>query len=79
MTGVDTGCTKFSAQKRCICPGGTEGIRDKEIEDKGEGKGTGRGRRGICPEDKGLPLNRGKTDVAHRQIAVNEGKRGTPC
>lgn len=36
--------TKFSAQRRLICPRGTGG-RDKgqiqEIEEKGEGKGTG--------------------------------------
>ena len=32
----------------------------------------------MSPEDKGLPLDREETDVAHRQMAVYKGKGGNP-
>ena len=39
----------------------------------------GRGEMGICSGgDKGLPLDREETDVAHRQMQVYKGKRGNP-
>ena len=35
---------------------------------------------GVGPwnDDKGLPLDREETDIAHRQMAVYKGKKGTP-
>ena len=49
----------------------------QEIEDEGEGEGNkGEGRRVFVLEwDKGLPLDREETDVAHRQMAVYKGTR----
>lgn len=49
-------------------------------QDEGEeGKEQGR-EQGYLPwRDKGLPLDREETDVAHRQMAVYKGKRETSC
>lgn len=39
-------------------------------------KGTkDRGRVFVLEQDKGLPLDREKTDMAHRQMAIYKGKR----
>ena len=44
-------------------------------------KGPGRGGRNIFPkveQDKGLPLEREKTDMAHRKMVVYKGRRRNP-
>ena len=49
----------------------------QEIEDEGEGEGNKeKGAVVFVLEDKGLPLDREETDVAHRQLAVYKGTRG---
>jgi len=55
------------------------GNKRQEIEDEGEGEGN-EGERGgaFAPEDKVLPLDREKTDMAYREMAVYKGKRGNP-
>jgi hypothetical protein len=72
--------TKFSAQRRFICPRGTEGRykgQRQEIEGEGERKGTreGVGGRVFVLEHKGLLLSRQETHV-HRQMAVYKVKMG---
>ena len=50
---------------------------EKEIENEREGnKKKGQGY--LSQRNKGLPLEKGETDVAHRQLAVYKGKRGNP-
>ena len=49
----------------------------KEIGIMEKGKGTRkRGERYLSQRDKGLPLDRGETVMAHRQTAVYKGKGG---
>lgn len=44
-----------------------------------KGKGTrGRGNRCLSQRDKGWPLDREETDVAHGQMAIYQSKRGNP-
>lgn len=55
----------------------------KETRDQGEGEGAGpmERRNGYLfggGDDKGLPLDRGETDLTHRQMAIYKGKRGNP-
>lgn len=58
-----------------------QGIRDErqERENEEEERYKGKGR-GVCALewDKGLPLAREKTDVAHKQMAVYKGTRKNP-
>ena len=59
---------------------GTGKMEDPKMgeKDKVEGKGNKRGGRVICLErGQKLPLDGWETDVAHRQMAVYKGKRGT--
>jgi len=58
----------FSAQRRKRA-----GTRDKEGD-----RGGGRGGRAFALEDKGLPLGREETEMAHRKRAVYKGTRGNP-
>jgi hypothetical protein len=45
-----------------------------------KGKGTReRGKEYLSQKDKGLPLSREDTDMAHRQMAVYKIKMGNPC
>ena len=45
-----------------------------------KGKGTRRGSISLGKEqDKGLPLGREETDVAHGKMAVYKGTRGSLC
>ena len=71
--------TKFSAQRRFIFLGRTKG---RELETRTGDRGNGRrGReqgRDLHQRDKGLPLDREETDMAHRQMVVYKGKRGNP-
>lgn len=46
------------------------------IEDEGEEE-QGRGRGSICPR-VGLPLDRGKTHIAHKKITVYKRAKGNP-
>ena len=48
------------------------GMREKGKGHKGKGEGV------FVSEDKGLPLDRGETDMAHRQKVVYKGKGGKP-
>ena len=62
----------------------------KEIEDKGEGEGKmekekeerrrekGKGQGYLSQRDKGLPLDRKETDMAHRKMAVYKSKMENP-
>lgn len=44
------------------------------------GKGTGeRGKGYLSQGNKGVPLDRDETDIAHRQMAFYKGNKGTPC
>ena len=54
-------------------------IRDKERRwRKREKSERNKGRRGyLCQGHKGLSLDREKTDKAHRQMALDNGKRET--
>ena len=47
--------------------------------DEGEGEGNKGERKDVfVQEDKGLPLDNEETDVAHRQMEVYKGNRGSP-
>ena len=50
------------------------GIRDKDMRQRTRVKEQKRGVGVFVPEDKGQPLDREETDVAHRQIAIYKGK-----
>ena len=51
----------------------------EEIEDKQEGDQTReRGWEYLSQRDKGLPLHRGETDMAHSQMTGYKGKMGNP-
>ena len=41
-----------------------------------KGKGKRERWQEFFPEDKGLPLSREETDVAHRKLVAYKGKRG---
>lgn len=76
--------TKFSAERKFICPRGT-GAGDKRkrqaIEDEGEDEGIKGGSRGIFQglgENKRLLLDRGETDMTYRKIVLYKGKGGNP-
>lgn len=74
--------TKFSAQ-RFLCPRETKSRAKKqsqEIEDEREGEGNkGEGAGIFVPEeDKGRPLDREETDMAHGKMVVYKGKGGNP-
>ena len=72
--------TKFSSQRRFICPRGQSrwNRRQKqEIKDEGDGEGN-KGEVFVQKEVKGLPLDRKETDMAHRQMAIYKCKRGNP-
>ena len=81
MVSVEAHETKFSAQRRFICPRRIEsrGKRQRpEIEEKGARKNNGGGSRIFVLEDKGLPLDREARDVAHREMMVCKGKGRNP-
>lgn len=51
----------------------------KEIEDEGKGEGDkGKGTGYLSQRDRGPPLNREETVMAHRQMEVYKGKGGNP-
>ena len=51
----------------------------KGDRDEGEGEGhTGNGEGVFVSEDKGLAMDRGETDMAHRQKVVYKSKGGKP-
>lgn len=62
--------SKFTAQSRFVCPEGKKTGNERkrqEIEDTGEGEGNQKKRVGyLSQRDKGRPLDREETDVAHR-------------
>ena len=69
---ICTGCPRPSSQHKGDLPQRAGDKRQRqEIEDEGEGEGNKGGPR---VGDKGLPLDREETDVAHRQMAVYKGK-----
>lgn len=80
--------TKFSAQRRVICPRGTEArIRDKDRRQRNKEKGKRtKGERGDKGEGEGLfvlggqrlLLDREGTDVAHGPNGLYKGKGGDP-
>ena len=81
--GSEYSKTKFSAQRRLIFPERQRAGNKRQrqvIGDEGEGEGKKEeGRRVFVLEgDKGLSLDRGETDVAHRKMAVYKGTRGNP-
>lgn len=74
--------TKSSAQRRFICSRRPEG---REQETKTRDRRWGRkareqkkGERLSVLEDKGLPLDRAETDLAHGKMAAYKSKRGNP-
>lgn len=72
--------TKFSAQRRFICPRGTED-RDKgqrQGKRKKEKGARERGQKYLSQKDKGLSLDKEETDMAHRKMAVYKGTRAHP-
>jgi hypothetical protein len=69
----------FSAKRKFTCPRGTEGKnkgQPQDIEDERQGEGNKEERVFVSEKDKGLPLDREETRMAHRQMSVYKGKRG---
>jgi hypothetical protein len=69
--------TKFSAQRRFICPRGTAGNRrqEQEIEDEGEregNKGQGGGR--FVLEDKGWLWRERRQTIGNRRFVKVQGE-----
>lgn len=60
---------------------GNRGRKETRTGDRGGRRREQREGEGIfvLVWDKGLPLDREETDVAHRQMAVYKGKRETSC
>ena len=60
----------FSAQRRCVCRRGTKSWYQEQrqkVDEEEEWEGNkGEGEEGFVLEDKGLPLGREDTVVAHR-------------
>jgi hypothetical protein len=59
-----------------------QGIREKDrrwgMRKKGKGA-KGKRERYLPQRDKGLPLDKEETDMAHRQMEVYIGKEEIPC
>lgn len=52
------------------------GNKRQRLETEGGGERKGKGLSVL--EDKGLPLDRAETDLAHRKMAAYKSKRGNP-